>query len=513
MEARIETNAGGIRQNTQDVESLRQELRRVMSRMDDEREARETALCEELRDRELRRLNLIMHGLHEPAQSISDNRDRAEADRRMCSEVLSVIGVRTRGQDLKFCRRIGERGRDPRPLVMGIRTEEERRNILDRSRALQSTRFENVAIVPDLTRMQRRAEDQLSKEAEQRNQSLTVEDRERNLRWLVIGRRGEKRLIKGTEQPPQRDRGQMRLGDFLTGANETALGARRREFPPLPPPAQNAPHIPPPRLLDPLEQNRELYRPQQHRPVQSQNGGGGGFNGGNSNFSNGGQNFSQRGGNGNGGNNGYGNQTSYNNTSGGNGGNSSGNGNGGNNGYGNRDVYNNASSFRQGNRTHTGNGNAYGNNYRNGQGGGNYNSYGNNGNYNGRGNGGGDNGFNYNGGGGNGVGYGGGGVGGGGDSRGFGNGNTYDNNIDGAHGGVGYGGGNNGNNGLDTPNLENWSQSVTDRPDTQPITTNTATLGRPRLGSKRGRNGTSGSDTDQRPEEGPPRTRQRQQQL
>jgi hypothetical protein len=61
--------------------------------------------------------------------------------------------------------------------------------------------------------------------------------------------------------------------------------------------------------------------------------------------------------------------------------------------------------------------------------------------------------------------------------------------------------------------LENWSQSATDRPDTQPITTNTATLGRPRLGSKRGRNGTSGSDTEQRPEEGPPRTRQRQQQL
>jgi hypothetical protein len=121
IEARVETNAGGVRQNAQDIESLRQELRQVMSKMDGEREASDTALCEELHDRDLRRLNLIIHGLPEPAQSISANRDRAEADRRMCSDVFATIGVRTRGQDLKFCRRVGERGRDPRPLVIGIR--------------------------------------------------------------------------------------------------------------------------------------------------------------------------------------------------------------------------------------------------------------------------------------------------------------------------------------------------------------------------------------------------------
>jgi hypothetical protein len=235
IEARVETNAGGVRQNAQDIESLRQELRRVMAKMDDEREARDAALCEELRDRELRRLNLIIHGLPEPAQSISGNRDRAEADRRLCSDVFATIGVRTRGHDLKFCRRVGERGRDPRPLVIGIRTEEERRQILDRARTLQGTRFDNIAVVPDMTRMQRRAEDQLASEAEAKNQQLSAEDRERNLRWLVVGRRGEKRLIKGTENQPQRERGRLQFGDFLPSVNETELGARRRDnFPPPP---------------------------------------------------------------------------------------------------------------------------------------------------------------------------------------------------------------------------------------------------------------------------------------
>jgi hypothetical protein len=82
----------------------------MQSRLE-ERAARVTALCEDLRDREKRRLNLIMHGLAELAQNISENRDRVEADRRLCGEVLAIIEARTKGQDLKFCRRVGECGR------------------------------------------------------------------------------------------------------------------------------------------------------------------------------------------------------------------------------------------------------------------------------------------------------------------------------------------------------------------------------------------------------------------
>jgi hypothetical protein len=174
MEQRIETTAGGGKQNTQDIEGLRQELRRMQSKLEEEREARDAALCEELRDRDMRRTNLIIHGLAEPAQNVSDNRSRMEADRRLCGEVLATIGARTRGQDLRFCRRVGERGRDPRPVVIGLRTEEERRLILDKARLLQGTRFDNTGIVPDLTKMQRRAEDQLASEAELKNRGLTA---------------------------------------------------------------------------------------------------------------------------------------------------------------------------------------------------------------------------------------------------------------------------------------------------------------------------------------------------
>jgi hypothetical protein len=95
---------------------------------------------------------------------------------------------------------VGERGREARPIVIGLRSEQEKRYILDRAADLRNTRFSNVSICPDMTRMQRRAEDQLAKEAEIRNNQLTTEDRDKNLRWMVVGRRGEKRLIKGTER-------------------------------------------------------------------------------------------------------------------------------------------------------------------------------------------------------------------------------------------------------------------------------------------------------------------------
>jgi hypothetical protein len=483
----------------------------------------------------MRRTNLIIHGLIEPAQSINDNRDRMEADRRLCGELLTIIGARTRGQDLRFCRRVGERGRDPRPIVIGIRTEEERRFILDRARLLQGTRFDNVSIVPDLTKMQRRAEDQLASEAELKNRSLTAEDNERNLRWLVVGRRGEKRLIKGVEHPPQRDRRRPQLGDYMRNnvrsgninggggggssggggsdgggrerdyANELAVGTRRRDnYPPLQPP-NTAPQIPQPRLLDPIHSNGEQYTPQQHRPEerrQAHNGGGPSYE---ANGGSGGNNWNSGGGYTNNNNRGYGqainnssghsgsyrnNGSGYNSSANGGGYNSNTNGGGfGNNGYSNQYGSNRVVNNNNGYRSPPWNGNnGYSNEYGNNRG---YN-LGNNGGYNHS-------------------------------SSGYrspprstmqSNGSTQAriNTGDGNGGTVQDNPINNGGNTMRPNNTtENWSQIGTDRPAEQPPAAGNGTLGRPRLGSKRLRDNNDVTDPDQRMEEGPPRTRRNMQ--
>jgi hypothetical protein len=62
-----------------------------------------------------------------------------------------------------------------------------------------------VTIVPDLTDKQRRAEKELEGEAERRNrEELTQDDISKNLSWRVVGKKGQKRIMKsytiGTEQ-------------------------------------------------------------------------------------------------------------------------------------------------------------------------------------------------------------------------------------------------------------------------------------------------------------------------
>jgi hypothetical protein len=110
-------------------------------------------------------------------------------------------------------------------VVVGLNSEEDRRMILSRTRQLRGGRYDNVAVVPDLTRMQRRGEDKLSNEAELKNRNLTADDREKGLRWMVVGRRGEKRLIKGTEREQQRDRAPNTLGGYLSAAGSGSNGS------------------------------------------------------------------------------------------------------------------------------------------------------------------------------------------------------------------------------------------------------------------------------------------------
>ena len=62
-------------------------------------------------------------------------------------------------------------------------------------------------------------------EAERRNGALTEEDRAKNLRWAVVGGKGEKRLIKTTARPQQ----QTERGGFhpRRGGNQVPRGGQQ----------------------------------------------------------------------------------------------------------------------------------------------------------------------------------------------------------------------------------------------------------------------------------------------
>ena len=201
---KVEDNRKNIEDIRRLLEATRKEVRDLAKDKDNAAERTERMIEEELRERESRRLNLVLHGVPEPGPEKLDPRDRMDADKRECERIFGGMRARTRRHQIRFCRRVGERGNDPRPIVIGLYTEEERRHLLERSRELKNTMYSCVTIVPDMTKSQRRGEMRLREEAERRNhEDLTEVDREKNLKWVVVGSRGEKRLIKGTEREEQ----------------------------------------------------------------------------------------------------------------------------------------------------------------------------------------------------------------------------------------------------------------------------------------------------------------------
>ena len=212
MEAKVADNSDKIEEGRLATEELRKELREQIRKTEGIQERMEMVMDEELREREARRLNLVIHGLQEPDENIRESRLRMEADKTECEKVFIAMKARTKYQDIKFCRRIGEKGGDPRPLVVGVFHEEEKRHLLEKARELLNTHYENVTVVPDMTKSQRRGEQRLRQEADQKNAHLSEEDRSKNLKWLVVGKRGEKRLIKGVEREAQPGRHERARG-------------------------------------------------------------------------------------------------------------------------------------------------------------------------------------------------------------------------------------------------------------------------------------------------------------
>lgn len=76
--------------------------------------------------------------------------------------------------------------------------------VLKNTKRLAGGDLDHITICPDLTKLQRKEEDDMAKEAERRNaEELTEEDASKNLIWKVVGRKGQKRLIKTVEMNNQ----------------------------------------------------------------------------------------------------------------------------------------------------------------------------------------------------------------------------------------------------------------------------------------------------------------------
>ncbi len=80
-EKRVLENTQKITNHTQELEKMKEEMKKLTERMDRGTEDRDDKLYGEMQEREVRRLNLVLHGVVEPPETVRTARDRQELDR------------------------------------------------------------------------------------------------------------------------------------------------------------------------------------------------------------------------------------------------------------------------------------------------------------------------------------------------------------------------------------------------------------------------------------------------
>jgi hypothetical protein len=196
-------------ENSAEIAKLKEMVIAERERADRAVSKMEAELREEMTRREERRRNIVVHGLIE--NSDKEGRKRLEADRRQLDEIFIILDVNvSETNDVEFCRRVGEQSDRPRPLIVGFFTEWAKDIVLKNARKLMDSELSGVTLVPDLTDKQRKAEKELTEEAERRNrEELEEDDVAKNLSWKVVGKKGQRRLLKTVDRQDS-TRGQFR---------------------------------------------------------------------------------------------------------------------------------------------------------------------------------------------------------------------------------------------------------------------------------------------------------------
>ena len=150
-----------------------------------------------------------MYGVEENREEGKSGRDKWEWDMLTCRNIFRRLDLKLSEENIKFCRRVGEKGPESRPMIVGLYNHRDRSTLLGQD--TRGTELSEISFAPDLTKEQRKEDADLRKEVEDKNNTLSEEDRSKNLAWRLVGPRGERRLVKGVaraqEEGMSRNRG------------------------------------------------------------------------------------------------------------------------------------------------------------------------------------------------------------------------------------------------------------------------------------------------------------------
>ena len=157
-----------------------------------------TDLMSEMDERDQKKCNLVIHNAPELSVPTASKKDSFEFDIKQVDSICKEINVKFyMHDDVKFINRVGAKPSDgrPRPMVVGFRLQTCCDALLASAYRLKKTRLQNIRVVPDLTKYQRKKEEDLFIECERMNANLTPDD-SANFLYKVVGRKGQKRMIR-----------------------------------------------------------------------------------------------------------------------------------------------------------------------------------------------------------------------------------------------------------------------------------------------------------------------------
>jgi hypothetical protein len=219
LRGQVEENREGLTKASEEVKKVEKKVEKVERKIEDSEKRMEDLMYEEMRAREAIRKNVVIYGVEDPSSSLRTDKERMEADVAECERIFKASKANVRKRDIRFCRRIEEKGTEKRPVLLGMTSEQAKADLLEAARELQHTAYKHISIGPDQTRKQRQAEKKLQETVERKNrEELTEDDVSKNLKWMAVGRKGEKRIVKA----------QVREDTWGEGTSSRQTGGRGR---------------------------------------------------------------------------------------------------------------------------------------------------------------------------------------------------------------------------------------------------------------------------------------------
>ncbi len=96
------------------------------------------------------RLNLIIQGIQECNEKTVSGEKRIEWEQNKIDEIFQVLELSLIKEDIKFCRRVGEKSESPSALIVGFYTKYTGSVLFHYTRYLRETKYKDVSVMPTL---------------------------------------------------------------------------------------------------------------------------------------------------------------------------------------------------------------------------------------------------------------------------------------------------------------------------------------------------------------------------